>query len=201
MQAPNILGCQQRPKKPSCLRRRRSHRQIYKRCLPRAVSSAVRGGIAKPAIGRVGCSIEEESRRAGWPLPIRHLVEAHLKTMRMVHRLLPVRRTTIEVAQFDLQKIHHPEIEGRAYQEGPQLGFWNVREFVLYRDQHCCQWCLGKSKDKILNVHHIISRKTGGDRPDNLITLCKTCHRSYSSHAPGRQAPSKERRISEMRLR
>ena len=33
-----------------------------------AVSSAVRGEIAKPAIGRVGCWIEE-SRRAGWPLP------------------------------------------------------------------------------------------------------------------------------------
>jgi len=27
-----------------------------------------------------------------------------------------------------------------------------------------------------LNVHHIESRKTGGDRPDNLITLCETCH-------------------------
>lgn len=30
--------------------------------------------------------------------------------------------------------------------------------------------------DKILNVHHIETRKTGGDRPDNLITLCETCH-------------------------
>jgi len=27
-----------------------------------------------------------------------------------------------------------------------------------------------------LNVHHIQSRKTGGDSPDNLITLCETCH-------------------------
>jgi hypothetical protein len=41
---------------------------------------------------------------------------------------------------------------------------------------HSCQWCFGKSKDRILNVHHIESRKTGGDRPDNLITLCETCH-------------------------
>lgn len=31
-------------------------------------------------------------------------------------------------------------------------------------------------KDSILNVHHIESRKTGGDAPNNLITLCKTCH-------------------------
>jgi hypothetical protein len=129
----------------------------------------------------------------GWLAPsVRHLVEAHLKTIRLVHCILPIRRTTIEVAQFDLQKILHPEIEGKAYQEGPQLGFWNVREYVLCRDQHCCQWCLGKSKDKILNVHHIESRKTGGDRPDNLITLCETCHdlihRSHQEHTIPRKS-------------
>ena len=123
------------------------------------------------------CRFLNRRKQEGWLAPsVRHLVEAHLKTIRLVHGILPVWRTTIEVAQFDLQKIQHPEIEGKAYQEGPQLGFWNVREYVLCRDQHCCQWCLGKSKDKILNVHHIESRKTGGDRPDNLITLCETCH-------------------------
>jgi hypothetical protein len=99
---------------------------------------------------------------------------------------LPVRRTTIEGAQFDLQKIRHPDIESKQYQEGPQFGFWNVREFVLFRDSHCCQWCKGTSKDPVLNVHHIESRKTGGDSPDNLITLCETCHdlihRTHQEH-------------------
>ncbi len=113
----------------------------------------------------------------GWLAPsVRHRVEAHLKTIRLVHKILPVNRTTIEVAQFDIQKIRHPEIEGKEYQQGPQLGFWNVREYVLFRDGHTCQWCKGKSKDPILNVHHIESRKTGGNSPDNLITLCETCH-------------------------
>ena len=37
----------------------------------------------------------------------------------------------------------------------------------------------GKSKDPVLNVHHIESRKTGGDSPSNLITLCKTCHKEF----------------------
>ncbi len=113
----------------------------------------------------------------GWlPPSVQHTVEVHRKAIRLVHKILPVRNTTIEVAQFDIQKIRHPGIEGKAYQEGPQLGFWNVREYVLFRDDHCCQWCQGKSKDPILNVHHIESRKTGGDSPDNLITLCETCH-------------------------
>ena len=81
------------------------------------------------------CRLLNRRKPKGWLAPsVRHLVEAHLKTMRMVHRLLPVRRTIIEVAQFDLQKIQHPEIEGRAYQEGPQLGFWNVREYVVAQE-------------------------------------------------------------------
>ncbi len=29
------------------------------------------------------------------------------------------------------------------------------------------------------NVHHLESRKTGGDAPSNLITLCETCHEAY----------------------
>ena len=50
---------------------------------------------------------------------------------------------------------------------------------MLFRDNHICQHCKGKSKDKVLNVHHIESRKTGGDSPNNLITLCETCHKAY----------------------
>ena len=30
-----------------------------------------------------------------------------------------------------------------------------------------------------MNVHHIESRKTGGNAPGNLITLCETCHKEY----------------------
>jgi hypothetical protein len=129
----------------------------------------------------------------GWLAPsVQHKVDAHLKAIRLVHKLLPIRRTTIEVAQFDLQKIKNPDIHGVDYQQGPQLGFWNVREYVLFRDNHSCQWCKGKTKDRVLNVHHIESRKTGGDSPDNLITLCETCHdlihRTHQEHTIKRKS-------------
>lgn len=54
-----------------------------------------------------------------------------------------------------------------------------IRRYRLRRDEHKCQHCKGKSKDPVLNVHHIESRKTGGDSPSNLITLCKTCHKEF----------------------
>lgn len=115
-----------------------------------------------------------------WFAPsIRYKVDSHLKVIRLLYSILPISKTTIEVAQFDVQKIKNDAIQGVEYQQGEQLGFWNVREYVLARDGHKCQHCKGKSGDKILNVHHLESRKTGGNAPNNLITLCETCHKAY----------------------
>lgn len=106
-------------------------------------------------------------------------IQSHLKLMSDINRILPISRTVIEVAQFDIQKIKNPDIEGKEYQQGDQMGSWNAREYALCRDGYTCQHCHGKSKDHVLEVHHIESRKTGGDSPDNLVTLCKTCHDAY----------------------
>ena len=121
-----------------------------------------------------------KSKRPGWVAPsVRYKVDAHLKAVERICSILPISRIIVEVAQFDTQKIKNTDISGKEYQEGEQLGFWNVREYVLARDGHKCQHCKGRSKDPILNVHHIESRKTGGDSPSNLITLCETCHKAY----------------------
>ena len=119
-------------------------------------------------------------RKDGWLAPsVQNKVDTHLTAVRRVHEILPVSSIIAEVASFDIQKIKNPAISGTDYQHGEQMGFWNVREYVLFRDGHKCQCCHGKSKDKILNVHHIESRKTGGNAPANLITLCETCHTGY----------------------
>ena len=120
------------------------------------------------------------TRKDGWLAPsVRQKVDTHLTTVRKVTEILPVSSITVETASFDIQKIKNPDIAGTGYQQGEQLDFWNVREYVLFRDGHKCQCCKGKSKDPVLNVHHIESRKTGGNAPNNLITLCETCHNGY----------------------
>lgn len=121
-----------------------------------------------------------KSKKQEWIAPsVKYKIDAHIRVVEKVYSILPVSHIIIEVAQFDTQKIKNPDISGKEYQEGDQLGFWNVREYVLTRDEHKCQHCKGKSKDKILNVHHIESRKIGGNSPSNLITLCETCHKEY----------------------
>ena len=119
-------------------------------------------------------------KKKGWLAPsVTHKIDSHLKLVEKIHAFLPVERVVIEVASFDIQKIKNPAIAGKEYQQGEQLDFWNVREYVFFRDGHTCQHCKEKSKDKILNVHHKESRMTGGDRPDNLVTLCENCHKAY----------------------
>ena len=120
------------------------------------------------------------SKHKGWLAPsVENRIQAHISRIEAVCRVLPITKIVIETASFDIQKIKNPEVEGTDYQQGEQLGFWNVREYVLFCDGHVCQACKGRSKDLILNVHHIESRKTGGDAPGNLITLCEACHKAY----------------------
>ena len=120
------------------------------------------------------------SKRKGWLAPsVENKIQTHLTVVEKIHKFLPITNIVVETASFDIQKINNPSISGSEYQQGEQLDFFNVREYVLFRDNHTCQHCKGKSKDKVLNVHHIESRKTGGDSPNNLITLCETCHKAY----------------------
>ncbi len=123
---------------------------------------------------------DNRGKSKNWLAPsVNQKIETHLNVIDKVYKMLPITRLTIETASFDIQKIKNPDISDIEYQQGEQLNFYNTREYVLFRDNHTCQCCKGKSKDKILNVHHIESRKTGGNAPNNLITLCETCHTNY----------------------
>ena len=120
------------------------------------------------------------SKHKGLMVPsIENKIQTHLTVVGNAYKILPISKIVVETASFDIQKINHPDIQGEEYQQGEQLGFWNIREYVLWRDGHVCQHCHGKSKDSVLNVHHLESRKTGGNSPSNLITLCETCHEDY----------------------
>lgn len=120
-----------------------------------------------------------KSKNKGWLAPsIENKIQTHFNIVAKIHQILPITKIIVETASFDIQKIKNPNISGVEYQQGEQLDFWNVREYILFRDGHKCH---GKKncKDNILNVHHIESRKTGGNSPNNLITLCESCHDSY----------------------
>ena len=124
---------------------------------------------------------DNRRRTDGWlPPSVEQRVRTHESAIRKVCSLLPVTKIVVEVAAFDIQKINNPDIEGTEYQNGIQKDFENTKAYVRERDNCTCQYCHGKSKDKRLEVHHLVHRADGGsDNPDTLITLCKTCHDKY----------------------
>ncbi|MDY5907448.1 MAG: RNA-guided endonuclease IscB [Bullifex sp.] len=115
------------------------------------------------------------SKHRGWLAPsVEQRIGYHIHLIGFVCRLLPVSRIVVEEAKFDIHRIQNPDVEGFAYQQGPQYGFDNVKEYVRWRDEYRCRKCRSKT---YLEVHHIVQRKDGGpDRPDNLVTLCHYCH-------------------------
>lgn len=118
------------------------------------------------------------SKPKGWIAPsIRHTIQTHLTIIERVHKILPISNIIVEIAEFDIHKIKNPDIKGKEYQEGEMKDYYNVKQYVLDRDNHTCQYCKGKSKCKRLNVHHIQFKSSGGgNSPLNLITLCEDCH-------------------------
>ncbi len=52
-----------------------------------------------------------------------------------------------------------------------------LRREVLARDRHRCR-VKGCGRAHFLEVHHLVPRSAGGEnRPENLVTLCASCHR------------------------
>lgn len=116
-------------------------------------------------------------RPEGWlPPSIQHKLDTHVDAILNALENLPIDKVTIEVPCFDTHKMVNPDVQGAGYQNGSQKGYKNVRDYVLDRDGHTCQVC---GSTKHLKVHHIESRLSGGDAPNNLVTLCDTCHDAY----------------------
>ena len=56
------------------------------------------------------------------------------------------------------------------------------RKQVYRRDGYQCALC---SSTTYLQIHHVIPRGEGGsDFPENLITLCSTCHAQIHGYIP-----------------
>lgn len=110
---------------------------------------------------------------------MRSKIEAHLREIRFVQSLLPITSIVLETGTFDPHALKNPEVLRHKwlYQKGINYGYANTKAYVLTRDSYTCQHCKGKSKDRRLEVHHIIFRsEQGSDAESNLLTLCKTCH-------------------------
>jgi len=137
------------------------------------------------------CRFDNRKRPDGWLAPsIQHKLDSHIKLVERLKARMPITKVVIETAKFDIQKIKNPDIQGEEYQQGEQLGYKNLTDYIRHRDGYECQNpdCKNKSADKVLQVHHLGYWKNPPDRsnkPSNLITLCDKCH-SSPNHKKGK---------------
>lgn len=125
------------------------------------------------------------SKHKGWLAPsVEVKIQEHITVIKRICRILSVTLVRVETAEFDTQRLKamlagKPLPVGTDYQLGEMYDEYNVRQYVLKRDNYTCQCCGAHTTAKKavkLHVHHLESRKVGGNAPSNLITLCTTCH-------------------------
>ena len=128
------------------------------------------------------------SKHKGWLAPsVEVKIQEHITAIKRICRILPVTLVRVETAEFDTQRLK-AMLEGKPfpastdYQLGEMYNEYNVHQYVLKRDNYTCQCCGAHTTAKKavkLHVHHLESRKTGGNAPNNLITLCVDCHKAF----------------------
>ena len=130
----------------------------------------------------------------GWfPPSVKRRLDTHVMLVKKLMQLLPITQVNIEVANFDIQKINNPEINGTGYQQGSLYDYENVKTYILAREHGKCQLC-GKEYGGSGNgwhLHHITSKsKAGTDKPSNLALLHDICHDKL--HKKGLQSKLKK---------
>ena len=84
---------------------------------------------------------------------------------------------SLEAVRFDTQLMEDPKIQGEEYQHGTLFGY-EIREYLLEKFGHTCQYCGGESGDPVLEWEHIHPKSRGGsDRMKNAILSCSSCNR------------------------
>lgn len=123
------------------------------------------------------------SKHKDWLAPsVEVKIQEHISAIEHIQKILPVTEVHVETAEFDTQRLKamvegKPLPVGTDYQLGEMYDTYNTRQYVLKRDNYTCQCCKAHGKGVKLHVHHKESRQTGGNAPNNLITLCEDCHK------------------------
>ncbi len=134
------------------------------------------------------------SKHKGWLAPsVEVKIQEHITSIRRVCAILPITKVRVETAEFDLQ-ILKALVNGEKpptdmdYQRGEKYGFYNTRQYVLWRDQYTCRVCGAKNDGRKFFVTTAEGKETVS--PEDSYTICECCAKRYA----GRGFPIKKRR-------
>lgn len=129
---------------------------------------------------------EYDSKREEDYLPpsVKSTADNIINWVKRLSRWINLTRCSVEAVRFDTQLMDNPDIEGEEYQHGDLSGY-ELREYLLDKYGHICQYCGGMSEDGILEWEHITPRSRGGsDSVKNATLSCRSCNKEKGNKSP-----------------
>ncbi|WP_415791895.1 RNA-guided endonuclease IscB, partial [Deinococcus saxicola] len=120
------------------------------------------------------------TRQAGWlPPSLMHRVLTTLSWARKIDRFTMMDSFSLELVNFDTQKMETPDIRGVEYQKGTLLGT-EIRAYLLNKWDGLCAYCGKEGRE----VEHLTPRSRGGtNRISNLVLSCQACNEAKGSRS------------------
>lgn len=152
----------------------------------------------------------DSNRPDGWlPPSVKSVGDNIISWVRRLGKLFNLTHCSFEAVRFDMQLMDNPEISGVEYQQGTLLGY-EIKEYLLHKYGHVCQYCGGESGDTILEWEHIRPRSRGGsDSMKNATLACHTCNQDKGNLSMDEWAaveravkgPADRKKLAEARLK
>ena len=121
----------------------------------------------------------ESPRPEGWlPPSVKSIGDNIINWVIRLRKLVNITTCSFEAVRFDTQLLDNPDISGVAYQQGTLFGY-EIKEYLLDKYGHQCQYCGGASRDPVLEWEHIVPKSRGGsDSIKNATLACHTCNQA-----------------------
>lgn len=170
-------------------RNRRSRETMYRKC------KFADGGVFR------------QKGNEGKIPPSIHSIIGNTETwVKRLSRWISIENASVEAVRFDTQLMDDPNIEGEQYQQGTLTGA-EIKEYLLIRHLHTCQYCGGTSGDSVLEIEHMKPKSRGGSNSTrNLTIACHTCNQLKGSLTPDEwlaslQTKAKKTKLDEARIK
>ena len=131
-----------------------------------------------------GDTFKSERGKGKLPPSIKSIGDNIINHIKKMKRFVNITDVSFEAVRFDTQLLDNPDREGIEYQQGEMYGY-ELREYLLDKYQHTCQYCGGVSKDPVLEREHILPKSRGGsDKLKNATLSCSCCNREKNNLTP-----------------
>lgn len=125
----------------------------------------------------------QSPRPEGWlPPSVKSIGDNIINWVLKFKQYINITECSVEAVRFDSQLLDNPNIECEEYQHGTLYGY-ELKEYLLEKFGHSCQYCGGLTGDDKLEWEHMIPSSRGGSNSvKNASLACSQCNQDKNNH-------------------